>query len=134
MPLNLIFYLVLFTVDWGDFESGKLFPSHLICSSWQQRQLTLDKHYLHNARHTHDHNKGLSSDFPIPPPSNWLFVCEAVALPLVLGMRVETMARGALTVQMIKWEGLNGQSGPLWLATDPPVNHYLGASCQVIVR
>lgn len=68
-----------FTVARGGFESGKLFPSRLICSSYQQRQLTLDKHYLHNARHNHDHNKGVSSHFPVPPLAKQLFVCEAVA-------------------------------------------------------
>lgn len=40
----------------------------------------------------------------------------------------QTMARGALTVQIINWEGLKGQSGPLRLATDLPVRNDLGAS------
>lgn len=35
----------------------------------------------------------------------------------------QTVARGALTAQIINWEGLKGQSGPLWLATDLPVSH-----------
>lgn len=64
------------------FESSKLFPSHLICLSWQQRQLTLDKHYLHNARHTCDQNKDISSDFPLPSLLHCLIICEAVTCPL----------------------------------------------------
>lgn len=71
VPLNTT--PVSLTVAWGGFESSKLFPSHLICSSSQQRQLTMDKHYLHNARRTRDHNKRrrrlTSSFFPSPTSS-----------------------------------------------------------------
>lgn len=35
----------------------------------------------------------------------------------------QTVARGALTVQIINWTGLKGQSGPPWLATDLPISH-----------
>lgn len=35
----------------------------------------------------------------------------------------QTVGRGALTVQIINWKGLEGQSGPPQLATDLHVSH-----------
>lgn len=77
-------WLVFFTVAWGDYERPKLFLSCLICSSWRQRQLAVDKHYLHNEGALVITTKASHLTSLSPLISIRLIVCEAVVWSLVL--------------------------------------------------